>query len=279
DGAAPVGPRPSRELPNAGRRAGERGGRRVVRPWPRTAGDRGRKRVGKVHDRARHSATDPPPGPGGGRAPRLRGGGADLPVRAADAGPAGRPDLHGHAGPALFAEPGDDRGPPDRRGAARPRAPHPRRDPRPRDRDAAVRPHQRPRARGSHVSARGVRRDGPADHDRDDADPAPQPADRRRAHERPRCQRAGAGAGPHGRPREGQRDGADPHQPRSRPCGALLRPHPGDERGPGGGNLRGAPAGRGHASLHARAPRLGPPDAGNTDRVADPRPAGGGGDM
>ena len=130
------------------------------------------------------------------------------------------------------------------------------RRPRPRGRDAGAGADQRPRAGGEALSAPGLRRHGPAGDDRDDADPAAGPADRRRADLGARRLGAGAGARPDRRAGAPERHGADPDQPRPRPRRALLRPHPGDERRPRG---RGMPRRRPRARRRIPTPAASSP--------------------
>ncbi len=98
--------------------------------------------------------------------------------------------------------------------------------------DARGRPHPRSRARLRALSAPGLRRHGPARHDRHDADRRPRPPDRRRADLGARRDGAAPGAGDHGRSGAPPRHGADPHQPQSASGLVVLRPRAGDVRRP-----------------------------------------------
>ena len=110
-------------------------------------------------------------------------------------------------------------------------------------RDAGGRAHPRSRARLRPLSARGLRRHGPARDDRHDADRRARPPDRRRADLGARRHGADAGAGDHRRPGARARHGADPHQPRPQPGRVVLRPRAGHVCRPDRRDLRGRRAG------------------------------------
>ncbi len=109
-------------------------------------------------------------------------------------GIARQPHRHGPAGSEILAQPGDDHRPPDRRDAAHAREGQQGRGARAGARHAGGGADPRSEARLRPLSARGLRRHGPARHDRHDADRRPGPADRRRADLGARRHRAARGA-------------------------------------------------------------------------------------
>ena len=144
----------------------------------------------------------------------------------------------------------------------------------PRRRDAQARRHPAAGEAGPDAPARVLRRHAPAGDDRDGDHVQPRPADRRRADDRARRHRAGAGArgpdGDQGRDRLG--DPADHPRPRRRR--RARRPGHGDVRRPRGRGRHG-PRGvlRDPAPVHARPARVAASTRRRRQRAAqaDPR--------